>query len=428
MAMSKHFFEGYSRSKDTLTTIANKMTSATIDLPWTVKSQGRIVSTSATYNDYMHVCMRKETPTGEIINLLFLDVYNKTATAENYGKVYVYMFYGDGCNVANDSYVNYPAPNYNRTSYTTLQYHTNSIADTEANPQFAWYWMWIDNESFHLTLFGNAGASGSATPDYNAISLTYAEPTSENYIGTDVVCDYDTNECFLLRSNIIEHHYEEFPSMKSSWVSRMSYTGFKDITGNNTSASNPDLYKNKFIVTKPKITQCSAPSSYERWNTNPLHTHTIANGSILFCNNGNVATTGLMRGDIVTIDEEGCDYVYQNLGNNYFHNNFLIKRAESAQNIVLQENSGNVDITVDVPSLCYGVKIVRKIDSMPMDINDGDIVIDENIDGTLVVGTGFSASDTAASAGNTYYYRAFAYDTNGTTSVPVSSATASIAI
>jgi len=428
--ISKNFFEGHSRSKDMLTTIANHIVEATMPLPWTIKSQGRIVSNDTKYNDYMHVCLRKEMPSGEILNLLFLDIKNKSTTPDNYGDIKVHMFYNDGCDVDNDIYINYPKATYLRQEYAVLRYHdvNNTIADTDTNPQFGWFWIWADNDNLIVTLFGNAGATGSAIPDSNAIALSFATATSDNFVSTEAICDLNYNDIFLLKSCMTSYRYDPYPSLGNLWINRYAKTSFKDIVASNTSVSNPDIYKNKFIVTKPKITQCSEISVYSRWNTHPLFTHIFENGSFLFCQPGDKLTTGLMRGDIITIDEQGCDYVYQSLDGSEFFVNFLIKRAESASNMVLQENAGNIDIAVDIPEKCYGVKIIRKTDSMPLDINDGNLIIDENTDGALVVNSNFTTSDMSVTTGVTYYYRAFVYDTNNIISSPVSSATASITI
>lgn len=55
----------------------------------------------------------------------------------------------------------------------------------------------------------------------------------------------------------------------------------------------------------------------------------------------------------------------------------------------------------DEDSSFVGVRIVRKVGSIPTSINDGAVVYE---------GTAFTYTDTGLTAGTTYYYRAFAYN------------------
>ena len=90
MPISKNFFEGYSRSKDMLTTIAEKLVSATMENPWSIKSSGYITSTIAQFNGKQHVCMRKDF-NGNIINVLFVENWN-TSTNNIYNIRDIFRF------------------------------------------------------------------------------------------------------------------------------------------------------------------------------------------------------------------------------------------------------------------------------------------------------------------------------------------------
>ena len=57
--------------------------------------------------------------------------------------------------------------------------------------------------------------------------------------------------------------------------------------------------------------------------------------------------------------------------------------------------------TIDEDSSFIGTRIVRKVGSAPININDGTVVYE---------GTEFAYTDTGLTEGTTYYYRAFAYN------------------
>lgn len=411
--MKQNFIEGYSRSKDFLSTLATNMTSVDMPLPWTVKSQGMITSADGRFNNYMHLCMRKELPSGDIINLLFLDIYNRAESPDNYGNLQIWSFLNDGCDVANDIYMHYPGNVYHKTNYVHFNYHGNSVADVDATPQFVWFWMWADNDSFNLTVLGNQGGAGSASSVPSGFSLNCGIPTTKDFIKTPLVYDIYQNEIFLARSYINEYDYD-VPSLDKSWVYRNVIANGWIANGNTSASSNPDSYKQKFIVSKIKV------------NQNGQLTHTMDN-SILSCMAGDSATTGLMRGDIVTIDSEKADYVFQDL-NYSWQGYYLIKRAESCSDITLVNNANTIDVSVFIPEKCFGVKVVRKLDDEPANIDDGDIVYNDDINGALTTFATLNFNDSTVATGNTYYYKAFAYSENNIISVPVTSATSSITI
>ena len=425
MPESKNFFEGYSRSKDMLATIANKFTTATIENPWTLKSSGYIVSTNSTFNGKPHICLSKEVQNGDKVNLLFIDKYN-TATNNIYGDIAVYSFWHDGCDVANDKYM-YIAP-FN----VSMQYHSTQVADTDGTPQFGWYWMWVDNDGVAMTVFGNVGAAGTAAANYNFAyfgnAFPYHEKFKETFSWYATRCSGSPNRGGIVwDSSMRDFIYPE--AAPHDWTFHGTRVLPVLFTASNNAASNPNsLLVNTFIASRPALTQASDQVINSSWGytqvSELIQTHWFGNGQFLFCQPG----TSLYRGDIVSIESEGCDYIFQAIGGSpEFYDNLLIKRMESVTNLLASGSIGNVTLNWKNPNKCYGVKIVKKAGSMPTSHNDGTAVFNENTDSGLSSGQNQTVTDSNAVAGQ-YFYRAFAYDSNGTYSVPVQSATCEITL
>lgn len=428
MPESKNFFEGYSRSKDMLTTMASKLTSATMAHPWTLKSSGRITSTTPNFNGKHHVCLKKDFG-GNIINVLFVDTYN-TETNNVYGAVSVYLFANDGCNVAEDVYID---GIYRSTSVNcplNLSFHSNQVADTEATPQFAWFWIWADNEETVISLFGNQGAAGTASPLFRAIYLGRALPAREEFKSTFAAYELYDNKGYLFDSLLWDYKApEEAPYDWRNQIQSAAHSCIDIISASGYSAnSNPNVFTGKYIASRPQLSQGGEWESYSGKWYDKVITHTLGSNSLLFCMPGNT----LYRGDIVVIDEEKCDYIFQSLRVNMTSEasepwqSLLIKRMESVSDLAVTNNAGSVELGWMAPETCYGIKIVRKIDSEPQSHTDGVEVFNQTLDTGLLSGQAQVAVDSSAVAGNHYFYRAFAYSSNGVYSVPVASATADI--
>lgn len=416
MPESKHFFEGYSRSKNMLATLADKITSATIERPWTLKSSGYITSTNSAFNTRPHVCLRREMHNGDILNVLFVDAYN-TNTNNIFGNIAVYFFWNDGCDVANDRYM------YLSDSNAALTYHANQVADSDATPQFGWHWIWVDEDGICMSVFGNVGAAGTATADYKTIYFGIAKAHHEKFKDSFCWFDADTSYGALWDASMKDFMYPD--TAPHTWTGNEIRVVALDILESNTATSNPSVWKNKFAVSRPILSQGTDQhtSSPYTWIRERLQTHWFGNGQFFYCLPGST----LYRGDIIVIESEGCDFIYQSLGATEYHRNLLIKRMESVTNLVVAGTSNNVALNWRNPKKCYGVKILRKLDVVPANSNDGSVVFDLNINTGLLAGTEQSFTDTNAATG-TYYYRAFAYSSNGVYSVPVSSASNSIVL
>jgi hypothetical protein len=426
MPESKHFFEGYSRSKDMLATLADKITSATIERPWTIKSGGYITSTNNTFNGHPHICLSRELKNGDIMNVLFIDTYN-TATNNIYGAIQVYYYAYDGCDVANDKFM------FNCRNNHDLQYHSSQVADIDATPQFGWYWMWIDEEGIAMTVFGNVGAAGTATAAYRFAYLGTAFPARENF-----------KESFCWLSNSATESAGQvagsiFDSVAADYVypntapinwANHSFKSMPKWFADNTSTSNPSalLGGDTFMVSKPELMQSTdtdgGGSSWSHTRPHELsHTHWYGNGQFLFCLPGSV----LYRGDIITIDSENADYIFQTVDSNGLGYNYLIKRMESASELLATNEGSQIALTWRNPQKCFGVKIVKKAGEMPTNHTDGTVVFNQTTDTGLLAGQPQNTIDSNMTAG-LFFYRAFAYSSNEVYSVPVTSAACEITI
>ena len=414
MPASKHFFEGYCRSKDVLQTISQKLVSATLTTPWEIKSSGLVPATVSVtaYRNKQHVCMSRELPDGNKVNLFFYESW-KTTTNEIWGNPIMVPFYKNGCDVNNNVFVNKPDVAFN------LYYHSSQIADTDANPQFAWYWMQIDENELIINIFGNQGAAGTATPAYGAIFAGMGTAKSNSFKDSFICYDITNNSGRIWDSSIMDYIKPDYAP--ATWSD--SITSANCV--NNISTINPDPITSKFIVTRPSFAQGTVGGSLEY---SFIETHVLGRGQLLFCQSGTGSVaTKLLRGDIVTIDSEACDYVHQNLNGTVFHQNILIKRMESVTGLTAVNNYGQIRLGWQNPKKCFGVKILRKLDSMPINQADGDVVFNQNTDNGLLIDTLQAVTDSTAVSGN-YYYRAFAYDSQEIYSVPVNSASANVTI
>lgn len=432
MPACKHFFHGYCRSKDVLTTIGQKFTEATLVSPWTVKSQGVISAVGATPGNWIgkeHLCLSRVMPSGRTMNVVFIEDW-KTTSNNIWGNPSVGAFMYDGANFATGSFTNgFSGAEFN--GWFPFSYHGSQVADDDSFPQFAWYWMSIYEEGATIALFGNTGATGSATPIYRTLFIGDAFPSREGFRRSEILYSSTDNRAMLWDSLMEDFLY---PGSSFNWSMTANNKCCIDVVGVNTANSNPDSYsQNKYVASRPKLGQAATRRYYsyaEHGDGTYLLTHTIGNGQMLFCQPSQNANL-LWRGDIITIDESGSDYVFQTNGadpaaGNAYHINVLLKRMESASNLSAIATAQNVELSWKNPNLFYGVKIVRKENSAPVAHTDGDAVFNDNTDGTLVPGNISVANDSGVSGGKTYHYVAFAYDSNEVYSVPVASAKTSV--
>lgn len=421
---SKHFFGGHSRSKDVLSTLANSICEATLVKPWTIKSQGRIpvLSQNADFNNYDHVCLRKELSNGQIINLVFYDSANNADGSTMYGSLKAECFMDDGFNVIGSNQIIHGREYYH--NYINLEYQTPSD-DLDSLPNFAWYWIWVDDESISMTIFGNTGVSGSATPEYKIAYFGEITPTIDKchktfleYAGYDRVG-------FIYDSMLRDYNNPlKGPLNWCSYDTRNVYQKIVPVTyiGSNGPNSNPlntVFMAKKFSIAQPNYEHYGSLYSY-------IPTHEIPTDSLLSCLPGNSTLDNkLIRGDIVSIDRNNCDYIYQTVGNDSIHN-VLIKRMESAHDLTAVSDIDGITLEWTNPHLCYGVRVVRKIDSDPVDFDDGDIIFDETVDTVLNIDGVENKLDDTVTSGHEYHYKAFAYASNDVVSYPVSSAIVTI--
>lgn len=421
MPASKHFFEGYCRAKDMLNTLATKISEATITRPWTIKSTGRIIATNqlhaerAEYHNKYHVCLRRELENGDIINLLLVDEWN-TPTNNVWGYIKISVCDYDSC-VASEG----------RFSHTliqrwqAMQYYTNQVADTEASPQLAWYWIWVDNDSVIVNVFGNAGGAGTATPTRGVMYFGKAVALLDEF--RDTIALNTPGKCNLRSSRMID--YVIPTSAPGTWATTQDSEDFcGDMIGANFNTSSNPLASGELSVRIPKIIQ----SQIYDWTqaAEKILTHALGTGQYLVCPPGSV---NLLRSDILTVDELNADYINTAgslSGWNRISDLALIKRMESAHTLSVIGTVGNVTVTWNNPSLCHGVKIMRKVGTAPNDHADGDEIFNLNSDNGLLLGSQQVYVDSTCEAGNHYYYRAFAYDSTPIYSVPVTSAQADI--
>lgn len=421
MPESKHFFEGYSRSKDTLMTIADKITSATIERPWTLKSSGYIASTDASFNTRPHICLRREMKNGDVVNVLFVD-HNNTATNNIFGNISVYCYWYDGCDITNDKFM------YQSPFTFSLQYHTSLVADSDGSPQFSWHWIWVDNEGIAMTVFGNVGTAGTATAGYGMGYIGTALPYHKNF--KETFCFYGTHATNFPSGIIWDSSMQDFVvphNAPYNWMGLANRVMPLIFTQNNQYSNPSPLLSNTFIASRPALAQSTDTDRSGSWGGagqtyELVQTHWFGNGQFLFCQPG--AT--LYRGDIVAIESEKCDFIFQTTGTEVSRN-ILIKRMESVTNLVGTGAANNVSLEWKNPEKCYGVKIVRKLDILPTNYNDGVEIFNKTLDSGLLAGQAQAITDTSASAGH-YFYRAFAYSSNNVVSVPVQSAACEITL
>ncbi len=136
-------------------------------------------------------------------------------------------------------------------------------------------------------------------------------------------------------------------------------------------------------------------------------------------------------GDIVSIDEEGCDY-YSHLTNDNYDSatggtyyNCYIKRMESPKNVTATPQSGSIKLRWANPEKFKGIKIIR---------SESNHYMLRPTDGTEIFNstsiTPLSESefvDAGLTSGKTYFYAIFAYDSAGLYSFPILSARAEAA-
>jgi len=415
MPASKHFFEGYCRAKDMLHTLATKITQATITRPWTIKSEGRIINTNAQhpqrneYHDKYHVCLKKELENGDIINFFMIDHWN-TVSNNIWGFIRASVCDYDSC-VASEGRFSHTLVD----RWRDFQYYANQLADTEAAPQHAWYWMWVDDDCIVLNVFGNSGGAGTATPTRGILFFGKAKSINQKFEDTLAIG-------VMARTNLQGSKIADFVNPASAphdWSSEPFSDTCQDIIKMNNPLSN-----GKLSVRLPKITQTQHFQSGTRGEQ--VATHTFGSGQMLVMP---IGTSGLLRSDIITVDELKADYINTQGTATQFSqiaDLALIKRMESAHTLSLALNGNNVNITWHNPKLCHGVKIVKKINTAPSSHTDGDEVFNLTSDTGLLIDQEQTFTDENNIAGNHYYYRAFAYDSLGTYSVPITSAQADI--
>jgi hypothetical protein len=431
---SKNFFEGYSRSKDFLSTIAEKITSATTTEPWEIKSQGRIQNTApdpfGSNRDSPYICLRHKMFDGRIYNILIVESWNKPTPSQEkvYGVLNISVFADDGCNVESNQYANYPSNAEYHPSIISVYYHQNQVNDDDGLPQFAWYWIWVDDETLIISPYGNVGAAGSATSTTGYFFFGRAKPIDETKFYDTVAYTYNGGYTELYEACIEDYMTPVLAPY--NWTNAYTKKVHNDMIDGNSAYSNPDPILQKFIATTPKVMQATQNRYYSwsgHWDGHYVFTHLLGNNRMLFCQPGDSATNGLKRGDIVSIDSIGCDFLYQYMNEGSLISNVLIKRMESATNLVLTPESGKITLAWKNPNNLYGIKIVRKTDTYAQKHNDitGTVVYDSTTAGDIIPGAISSYEDTSTVPGTTYYYTVFAYSSNGIFSCPVSSAKAS---
>jgi hypothetical protein len=290
----------------------------------------------------------------------------------------------------------------------------------------AWYWIWVDDDSVIVNVFGNAGGAGTATPTRGVVYFGKAVTLLDEFKDTLVL--NTAGYCHLRDSRMIDYVIPN--SAPNTWATTQ---GTNNICGDMIvigAGANPTS-DGKLLVRIPRIFQAQYyynpdPNYIWYYNGERIYTHTLGSGQYLVCPPGSV---NLLRSDIITVDELNADYI-NTAGTltNWFQTAdlALIKRMESAYALSVTGAIGNVTVMWNNPSLCYGVKIIRKVGAAPNDHLDGDEIFNLNSDNGLLLGSQQVHIDSTCQAGNRYYYRAFAYDSTPIYSVPVTSAQADI--
>lgn len=176
MPECRHYFHGYSRSKDFLNTLKNCfLTSTCTQRPWEMHRDA--------ISDSKQFVLKHVNRRGETDNFQFQDI---TATAGAFGK-FRFIFY------PMETYHIHPgraggdvSGGGNAHTEVALNYTTNEVVDAAHLPQYVWYWLWVDDDSFALRVMGNVGGEGTAT---TASEWVFYGPMKaredENYIFPD---------------------------------------------------------------------------------------------------------------------------------------------------------------------------------------------------------------------------------------------------
>jgi hypothetical protein len=418
---SRHFFEGYSRSKDLLTTIANNFAAATTEKPWVIKQALSDMGASprAHLSNKSYVCISHEVPNGNNSDLIIVDEWHTHADPNTpWGRFRILAAQHNGF-VPGDL----GASDLVSAGDLEGNYHQNQVPDSDSLPQYAWYWMWIDDEMAVVSIFGNSGATGSATPSYMTFVWGMFHPMYQDgrYEVTDGFGVTTNNTFHLWKSVTYDYQYPE--RAPHNWVTDL-YSRYikqlRDQKSNDSATANPDSITGDFIATMPKLAQAYPTNSYggaSHWH----FTHFVGSNQLLLCNSGDE----LVRGDIVTIDSEHSNYVYHKEVNTEWRYHLLVKRSESPSNLSATPAPGQIDLEWINPVRFLGIKIVRKVDSPPMSPSDGDVILGAANDAendVMVPGEFAVFSDTTVAGTTNYHYAVFAYDSNGTHSVPIASA------
>ena len=151
MPECRHYFHGYSRSKDFLNTLKNCFLTSTCTVrPWTFKYSA----------DERSFVLSHQNRRGEIDNFLF---YDNTTVADSYGKLTMRFYPLDTYHLHPGRTGGDASEGFLARPQISLNYTTNEVADKDFLPQYVWYWLWVDDDSFALRVMGNVGGEGTAT-------------------------------------------------------------------------------------------------------------------------------------------------------------------------------------------------------------------------------------------------------------------------
>jgi hypothetical protein len=261
MSTSKNFFSGYCRSKnflDTITALVGQATCA--KRPWTIKGSGNNYAINYSQAKHPYICISHEHISGEVFDIVIADMWNVPSPQNNkYGSLQVRLYPEStflpsdpiACSASNDQ------------TYL-FSYHGGnaSYTDLDQNPQFVWYWAWIDDDVFVMSVLGNQGGAGSAPSlastifmgDGHWITTPHVNTFSEwpNYPCTFCVFTNDNTVPYIgsSRNAIYNNVISKNTAMMSWSINHGNATRFYDPLFNNSVA-------NSFV---PRMTSNTTPA------------------------------------------------------------------------------------------------------------------------------------------------------------------------
>jgi len=207
---------------------------------------------------------------GEIDNFLF---YDNTTVADSYGKLTM-RFY------PLDTYHLHPGRTGGDTSEGFLNrlqipiyYTTNEVADKDFLPQYVWYWLWVDDDSFALRVMGNVGGEGTAT---TASEWVWYGPMvareDENYVFQDPGFGILTGSSNpLLERGSVENTINKIPR----YWNDTSMSLATPLTGRRYSSLIPDMTSN----TSPSGTVSASHPVFSEGYSSALPPHNVFNSN-----------------------------------------------------------------------------------------------------------------------------------------------------